>query len=193
MDINKNTERKGWDNGLNFEYVKKRLIEDLKTERLKRNYAGAIGVAFKKGNRIAYNSILLIQLLNGSRIGEAVEAAFAFLDNGLREQKVKVEKHKTEVYRLIIIPDAIKRSDLSSIEGSDAEKVKNAVKAYAIRHFRFNTHSLRYAFITHLAIEQKQPVNLVARITEHSNINMLTRYIEQTQADDVLRKIINES
>jgi hypothetical protein len=32
-------------------------------------------------------------------------------------------------------------------------------------------------------------VNVVARITEHSSINMLTRYVEKSRAIEVLREV----
>jgi len=191
MDKNKVTERtRSWDQGLRFEEVNKRIVEDLKQERLKRDYAKALGKPYNKHSRIAYDCTLLVQLRNGARIGEAVQAVFQFLDNEQREQNVKAEKHRAkEVYRTIMVPGEVKKADLQAIEGKDPNKVREAIKVYAIRHLGFNTHSLRYAFITHLAADEKQPVNLVARITEHSNLNMLTRYVEKSKARDILRSI----
>lgn len=189
--LSKTTERTGsWDQGLRFEEAEKRILEDLKQERLKRDYSKAIGKPYRKGNRVAYDCTLLIQLRNGARIGEAVQAVFQFLSTGQREQNVKAEKHRAkEVYRTIIISQEVKKADLQAIEGKDPGKVREAVKVYARRHFGFNTHSLRYAFITHLAIERKQPINVVARITEHSNLNMLAHYVEKNRANEVLKDI----
>lgn len=191
MPENKETKKaRGWDRGLNFEQVKKEILKDLSTEKVKDGYLRSLGKENKRSQRITYDAILLIQLLNGARIGEAVNGAYGYVNDGYREQAVKVEKRKSkEILRSVIIPSEISRRDLESIEGKDPEKVKQAVKTYAIRRFGFNTHSLRYAFITYMATEKKQPVNVIARITEHTDINMLTHYIEKRKANEILRDV----
>lgn len=191
MDINKVTEKTGsWDRGLGFAEADRAITQDLKQERLKRDYAGATRKPYNKHNRIAYDCVLLVQLRNGARIGEALNAVLAFMQTGQREQEIPAEKHrKKEVNRLVIIPQEIRKADLQGLEGRDPGKAIKAIENYAIRHFGFNTHSLRYAFITHLAADEKQPVNVVASITEHSNVNMLTHYIEKSKAREILRRI----
>lgn len=191
MQGNKETKKaKEWDKGLNFSQAKKEILKDLSTEKMKDGYLRSLGKENKRSQRIAYDAILLIQLLNGARIGEAVSGAYGYINDGYREQAVRVEKRKNkEILRSIIIPSEISRKDLENIKDRDPEKVKQSVKTYAMRHFGFNTHSFRYAFITYMATERKQPVNVIARITEHTDVNMLTHYIEKRKATEILRDV----
>ncbi|ESQ23971.1 MAG: Phage integrase family [uncultured Acidilobus sp. JCHS] len=62
---------------------------------------------------------------------------------------------------------------------------KRAVKTYCRRTYEFNTHSLRYAFITHLLRLSHSP-SIVAKIMGHSSLDHILRYTEVEVAEEVL-------
>jgi len=68
------------------------------------------------------------------------------------------------------------------------ERLKKNIIEYCRKTYKFNTHSLRYAFITHMALEKNINVILIKKITKHSSIEMVGRYVQTKQAEDVLRK-----
>jgi len=52
-----------------------------------------------------------------------------------------------------------------------------------------NTHTLRYARITHMARVGIHPA-VIGRVTEHRNLNLLIRYIQKEEARRTLRRLI---
>jgi len=64
------------------------------------------------GSGSPYDVVLLIQLRNGSRVGEAVEATVRFCASGQDLVLVRVEKHKDGDQRLMVLPE-----ELRSVEG----------------------------------------------------------------------------
>ena len=169
-----------WDRGLDYERTKKLLVERIKELRGKR------GVRARRA--IAYSAVLLIQLRNGSRVSEAADALREWVTTKKREVEVAVRKHRTPETRKMVIPEELKeedRLDASSV----LEAVKpSTVKVYARRSFGFNTHSLRYARITHLAKKGVSP-SLIAKITHHRRLDYVLRYTEQKAADEINREV----
>ena len=168
--------RRGWDSCLDY----------------KEAYSQILGHLYKTGN--PYDVILLIQLRNGARIGEAIEATRAFCNTKDYTVRVRVEKHKGNDTRLIVLPE-----ELRGKEGREylaqaclrLEKVKdpkNALKLYCRRTYGFNTHSLRYAYITYMLSRGVNP-SLVAKITGHKNLSHILHYTELKTAEDLLLKV----
>jgi len=62
---------------------------------------------------------------------------------------------------------------------------KQAVKTYFRRTYEFNTHSLRYAFITHLLRLSHSP-SIVAKIMGHRSLDHILHYTEVEVAEEVL-------
>jgi len=96
-------------------------------------------------SRSPYDVVLLVQLRNGSRVGEAVEATVRFCEAGQDLVLVRVEKHKGNGMRLMVLPE-----ELRSGEGrrllkeacatlSALRNPKAAVKVYCRRTYGFNT------------------------------------------------------
>jgi len=86
--------RRGWDSGLDFEEAYRRILSHM------------------LGSGSPYDVVLLVQLRNGSRIGEAVEAVRQFCASGQDLVLVRVEKHKDSDMRLMVLPE-----ELRSVEG----------------------------------------------------------------------------
>jgi hypothetical protein len=143
--------RRGWDSDLDFEKAYRRILGHMLS------------------SRSPYDVVLLVQLRNGSRVGEAVEATQQFCETGQDLVLVRVEKHKDNDQRLMVLPE-----ELRSVEGrrllgeacarlSALRNPKAAVKVYCRRAYGFNTHSLRYAFVWYLTEE--------GRVAEHRGQN----------------------
>lgn len=155
-----------WDKGLDLGSTVARLKERL-------NKA--------EGSEYTYLAVLLTQACNGCRVGEALASIKDFAKTGQRELRVRIEKRKDGAERLIIIPVVVER------EKVDPGVKLAAVKMYAIRRLKINTHSLRYAWITSQAKENVNPA-IIASITGHKNLNMLMHYIQKKQGEEYLRR-----
>jgi site-specific recombinase XerD len=64
-------------------------------------------------------------------------------------------------------------------------KPKNAIAVYTRKTYGFNTHALRYAFITHLLKKGVSP-SIIARITGHASLDYILHYTELKTAEDIL-------
>jgi len=133
--------------------------------------------------RLAGLCVLLTQLDNAARVSEAHEAVSIFARTGQREVEVRVRKQKKDPdVRLVIIPPEVKREDVRELPSVDA------CRMYAFR-LGINTHSLRYARITDLALKKVQP-QIIARITHHRKLDMLIKYTQEVAAREILRREI---
>jgi integrase len=150
-------------------------------------------VAKKLGVRtlkqLAYDCILLICLRNGARIGEAIEG-FSLLKNKKREVEVKVEKRRaSNIFRTIIFPDEVLKVQ-SLISNTPIEyKDKTSIYHYSMRTYKFNPHSLRYAFITYLSKQKHIQPQLIAKITKHARLDQILTYVQETEANKILDKL----
>jgi len=131
-----------WDKGLDYEYAYSALLRKINS--------------VKNNKTRCYMAIALIQLRNGSRISEAIRTFKEWVRSNKTELYVRVSKKKRLEERLMIIPSEIHDLrllcvDLLSVNDKTLrERVRDALK----RHFKWNTHSLRYVFITYLVKEQ---------------------------------------
>lgn len=167
----------GWDKQIDYETVRRRLDSELawrskNTEDVRNRRA------------VANLCVLYTQLENGCRVGEAVSAVREWASTGATELRVKVEKRRDNYYRLVIIPTYIRGLKINPLDVR-----YGAVKTYAFR-LGFNTHSLRYAFITRLAQKGVNPA-VLAKITGHKNLNMLLHYLQKSAGEKVLREVVS--
>jgi len=139
-----------------------------------------------------YAVILLIQLRNGARVSEAIEALRKFIETGTRKVEVRVRKHKRPEFRLMVLPKELSPRDLLPcspvLEEADDKKLKKRVQLYARKELGINTHSLRYAFITYLLKKGVSP-SIIAKITHHKNLNYILTYTQQKTADKILEDL----
>jgi len=165
-----------WDYGVDYEKAYRELVKLVQTE--------------KDGYTKCYAAISLIALRNGSRIGEAIEAFREFLKTSKVRIYVRVEKHKREDYRLMVIPKEIVEEDLTPcfrLLDKDKDVIRANVNKYLHRKLGINAHSLRYAFITYMLRKGVSP-SIIAAITGHKNLNMILKYTERKEAEKVLEK-----
>jgi len=168
--------KKTWDRGLDFEKIKAELEQAMeKTSR---------------GPTYSNLATLYIQLINGSRVSEAVDAFNNFLEERKRDLEVQVRKRWRKdkkagkvvqiiEFRKMLIPSSIKRQGI--------RRTPTQVKVFAHRK-GFNTHSLRYAFVSYLGKRGIAP-QIIAKITHHKRLERIIDYTSQKAADDVLKEV----
>jgi integrase len=142
----------------------------------------------KDGYTKCYAAISLIALRNGSRIGEAIEAFREFLKTSKVRIYVRVEKHKKEDYRLMVIPKELVEEDLTicrDLLSKSKDHIRANINKYLHRRLGINAHSLRYAFITYMLRKGVSPA-IIAAITGHKNLNMILKYTEKKAAENIL-------
>lgn len=117
----------------------------------------------------------------------STQATQVFKSTGVREVEVRVRKKRgKEIFRKMIIPDEIKRTHIVDLLS------KYSVSMFAMRRYGFNTHSLRYTFITYLAQLGVSP-QLIAKITKHSRLDMLLDYTQEKMADERVNEMMGEN
>jgi len=165
----------GWDRGVDFEAAKARL-----ESRLSRA---------KSDTEYAYLAILLVQLLNGARVSEACEAVQIYARTAETRVRVKVRKQKSPAERLIVIPRGIDLRRVAWVADVDLERLVERVKFYARTRLGLNTHSLRYAFITHMA-KRGVSAQLIAKMTGHKTLSHILHYTQKIEAEKILEEIV---
>lgn len=179
----------GWDKGLDYETTYKLLVGDLDKER-KRTGERAL-------KRRLYLIILLTQLRNGSRIGEAIEFVHTISKEFRREAYIKVEKRQDGYRRLMVLPKEITKTDILVVKGLLEEELTRLgkrgvvikISSWVKKRYSFNTHSLRYAFISYLA-RKGYPPQVISKITGHRRLDYILHYTQEIVAKEVLKNII---
>lgn len=168
--------RRGWDAGLDYTETYQKILLHL-TKKKK-----------------PFDVVLLIQLRNGSRIGEAVESTLKFCESGQNKVLVNIEKHKTNDQRVMVLPEELRnKQGKLLLQGactrlSELKNPKGAIKVYCERTYKFNSHSLRYAFITHLLKKGVSP-SIIAKITGHRSLDHILHYTETKTAEEILSSL----
>jgi len=135
----------------------------------------------------AYVAILVIQLVNGARIGEAIRAFKTFVESGQREFQLQTEKHGNT--RFFVIPDVVRnRLAYKSILTIADDKLESRIRMFALKYLKTNTHSLRYALISYLAKNAVDPA-IIAKITGHKKLDRIIQYTQTKDAIDLLHKL----
>jgi len=168
--------RRGWDSCVDY----------------RKAYAEILSHLYRTGS--PYDVVLLIQLRNGSRIGEAVAATKAFCESKDYTVRVTVEKHKGTDTRLMVLPEELRGKEgrdylaQACLRLTKAKKPRDAVREYCRRVYGYNTHSLRYAFITYMLSRGVSP-SFIAKMTGHKNLSYILHYTEVKTAEDLLMNI----
>jgi len=182
----------GWDKNLDFDEVEKTLKNEIKGLLKEKEYCEFKKKKFGKryALRLAYNSILYTQLWNGCRISEAIEAVLEFYESKKREVYVEAKKRRTNKKdRLVKIPTLIKQHYLDVLSDRTIKQIQNGVCLFALNHYKWNTHSLRYAFFSKGA-KKNIPANILAKMVRHSSVMTISAYTREQQADDLLKDFV---
>jgi integrase len=172
--------KRKWDKGLDFRDTLNKLLSFKKWVRSSPRMSKLKRISLRNVN------ILLLALLNGLRISEAIECYYRWLENPQQDIiTVKVAKSKTEKYRLCVVK-GLDSTDHKYTKHLEKPK-PNALQSWSLVKFGFNTHSLRYAFINHMLREGYDPAT-VSRIIAHSKLDTLLSYIQEKRAREALIK-----
>ena len=159
--------KKSWDMGLDYEEIRKRILDEVSRVRNRDNMNSL--------TRLAYPITYAIQLRNGSRISEAVEGFNRFLNNEFSSKKsmkvieVRVRKKRQHDTRILIYPGSILFNLVDKLRKYRVDVKTNRAKTYCSRLLGVNTHPLRYARITYLLNKGVNP-SIAAKITHHSKL-----------------------
>ncbi|ALG97191.1 integrase [Sulfolobales Virus YNP2] len=134
-----------------------------------------------------YVAILIIQLINGSRIKEAIRAFKTFVESNQREFQLEAEKHGNN--RFFVIPDVVKnRLSYKSVLMISDDNLEARIRMFTLKYLKTNTHSLRYSLISYLAKNAVDPA-LIAKITGHKKLDRIINYTQTKDAIEILRKL----
>jgi len=151
-------------------------------EKTRRKLEKMIKTETNTKKKVEYQ-ILLIQLVNGSRLSEAYEGYYTWTKNPkTHEVHVRVRKKKKTVYRTIYIPEVIEPINITVHP--------NSIMRTSRRDLGVNTHSLRYAFITYLGTKHHLPPQVIAKLTKHSKPDLIEYYTHELVAKEIHRKIV---
>ena len=190
-----------FDKNLDYEIIKERIsnkiIELIIDLHLDRND--------KKLQALSNCTIALIQLVNGSRISEAIKATEYFVRNKHKQSMyVRISKRQDLANRVMKLPSEVDLFILEAIaitfntydiaHPGDTSRLSSKVRTYLYDHFdKINTHSLRYALINYLAIKKNVPLNLVSKIVGHKSMNQLVSYTQNKHVDNMLESLASGS
>jgi integrase len=120
-----------------------------------------------------------------------VKAFKQFLTSKSIEFEVEVSKKKRVEHRKIVVPRELLSVELGpcmELLSVDDAKLVSRLKVYSRYTYGFNTHSLRYAFITYLLRQGVSP-SIIAKITKHSRLDYILTYTQEKTAEEILRKL----
>jgi integrase len=172
--------KRKWDRGLDFKETLHRLLEYKKWVRSSPKPTRFRRISLRNTN------ILLLALLNGLRISEAIECYHKWLQEPQQDIiSVKVAKSRRERFRLCIAKglDSIDHKLTKNLE----RPKPNTLQSWTLVKFGFNTHSLRYAYINHMLAQGYDPAT-ISLIVGHSKLDTLLEYIQQKRAKEALIK-----
>jgi hypothetical protein len=168
-----------WDKGLDFKQTLQKLLEFKRWVRSSPIHTRNSRIALRNVN------ILLLALINGLRISEAIECYYMWLENpNVKEVVVKVAKARNK-YRMCVV-EGLDSTDYKLTKHLEKPKPNN-IQAWTVIHFKFNTHSLRYAYINHM-LSLGYDVATVSKIIAHSKLETLLHYIQEKRAKEALLK-----
>lgn len=180
-----------WDRNLKYEDWEKKLEDEIRALKIEKEFYALKGLERTRTSlHLAYNAILLAQLVNGSRISEAVQAIIQFAADKKREQRVDARKRRAhKKARIFIVPKTVKAGFFDVLKGRTEKQITNGVMQFALNHHRINTHSLRYAFVSYQN-RKGTPATVTAGIMRHSNVSMIEHNSRDQEADDLFREML---
>ena len=179
-----------WDKGLDFITTKAMLYSVV--DNLGKMLMPLLpNKSISLGKKFIYNSIAVIQLMNGARAGEAVEMLKVYASTG--KTSFEITSEKTKLPRPAKIPNIVSKYKVLYNVYNDIIQAtkKKAYIDYLKRTYGWNSHSLRYAFIKYL-IDKGYTAEQIAIITAHKRINTTLDYARKVNADKILEQIQNE-
>jgi hypothetical protein len=127
----------------------------------------------------SYLALVLIIMVNGLRVREALRVAKRFYETG--DRRIVETAVKKGDRRLAIIPDFIQREDLEHIYKrlvkAGEDRVRKSFLVWLIGVFKVNPHSLRYAFIRYHTLTGKTPEQIAKALGLREKDNIKRYYL----------------
>lgn len=158
----------GWDKGVDYEFAYNKILRHM----AKAKYPGR-----------CYDAILLVQLRNGARISEATRAFKQLSTSNSVELEVEASKKKRVGRCKIVVARELLSVELGpcvELLSIEDKRQVSRLKVYSRYTYGFNTHSLRYAFITYLLRQGVSP-SIIAKITKNSRLDYILTYTQERQ------------
>ncbi|HIP90589.1 MAG TPA: hypothetical protein EYH22_03500 [Candidatus Nanopusillus sp.] len=182
-----------WDRRIPFEQLSRRLIDDFNMSISLWYQAKRKKIASKQ---VIYIVIALIQLYNGLRAGEAVEAFKEWIRINQEELEIRVEKRKDGATRLAIIPDIV-RFNRNIIERcvdigfGNLEKItKKKYIDWFQKSYNINTHTLRKAWESFMARKLNKDPALISAYQGRKKLESHLQYLRREEAKEEIRKLL---
>lgn len=205
---------RGFDRGMDYAVLRDKFIAEVERiynciRAIKEEDADKF---YKKKNmllkKLIYLIISSIQLRNGSRISESIQAFKTFLRIEKYTDKVVVKIAKSDSlkinkkgkqfrlkprFRKMMFPkkwippklmDIVRNTDALK-EVLNCGRVRLRLCDYLNKNFNCNTHSLRYACINYLLYDKKLEMGIVAKFVGHSSLDQLVRYTQLKNLDAI--------
>ena len=106
---------------------------------------------------------------------------------------MKVRKRR-DAERLMIIPEEVlkhRKDVLAAVGGLGPKRaiyrLAEGARALSRRYRGFNSHSLRYAFITYMAKKGVAP-QIIAKMTQHAKLDYILHYTSTQKAERILEE-----
>ncbi len=177
--------KRKWDKGLEFKETLAKLLSFKRWVRSSPRLTGLRRISLRNIN------ILILALLNGLRISEAIECYYKWLEDPQQEIiTVRVAKSRKDRYRLCIAK-GLDSTDHKLTKHLERPKPNN-IQSWSLMRFGFNTHSLRYAYINHMLQQGYDPAT-ISLIVGHSKLDTLLEYIQQKRAQEALIKEVERA
>jgi len=174
-----------WDKGVEYNIAKLKLSEQLDSLAKMLSINDDNKSLAKK---FIYTAVAYLQLVNGSRIQEAITGLQLWLRTNKTE--FQIIAGKTHVERDFIIPNEVQRYLFlfRRWEALVFSLRKHNIIMWLKKHFGWNSHSLRYAFIRK-AIERGYSASQIAIILGHKKIDTTLNYARRINAIEILKKM----
>ena len=179
-----------WDKGIDFKIM---------LNELKDSFIDLIKLYYKKERKkqiaksILYYSIALIQLTNGLRASEAVEALKNYIEHN--KAVCRVRKRKDNIEREVIIPNLIHlhKPLLEKIyyEVFNSNIDTNKYKVWCLYNLKTNSHSLRYAFENYIS-KKIADTSLITLFQGRKSLNSHLHYLRYKEAKELVEKEIKK-
>ena len=170
----------------------------------------------KVPGKLVYILIALLQLRNGCRICEAVNAFNEYMKHRKFDQQIEIKIAKS-VKKKTVLVEGVKTDKLTKIRYRPVQFIdkdwvpelfknkkildiisnyilalpkgisclKQRVRDYLTTYHSCNTHSIRFALINKLLVEDKMPPDMIAKFVGHSNTSQIYTYTQKISVQKI--------
>jgi len=187
--------KRGWDKKIPFEQLARRLVDEFNLT-ISQWYRSK-----KKKNvskKLIYLSILLIQLYNGVRIGEAVWAFKEWIVRGVNEPIVGIGKRKDGFAKEFLIPDllsfnrpTIERAITFAFNNNLDLITPKKLESWSLKTLEINTHTFRKAWENFLSRNWHKDPSYITHWQGRKRLDSHLDYLRTEEFKGELKKLLD--